>query len=213
MDETAGGSLLSQEPEQQEEQTQQAREPEEQAQAQEPQEQQTQQPQQAQTPESYEAFAVPEGTTPIDEPTHAELTELGKEMKLTQAQMQQLVSYGAKKIGDGLEAVRLEIMKQEAMKDEETRKRWRQESESDPEIAAGIDHARRLVANVGDGKFREEFQGFMNETHIGDNPVFIRFCIQAGRLLGEDAFLKSGARIGANGNTLTGIAHSLYPDM
>ncbi|MDR1019143.1 MAG: hypothetical protein LBL73_00160 [Synergistaceae bacterium] len=184
--------------EQAEEQAPQEQQAQEQTPEQTPEPQQ-QQPQ-PQAPESYEPFTPPEGMY-ITEDDHNELVALGKEMKLTQAQMQTLVNYGGKKIGDGMEAARLEIMK-----------RWQKESENDPEISAGIDHARRLVTNVGDEKFREEFKSMVDDTGIGYNPVFIRFCIQAGRLLGEDAFIKSGGP-DARPDTLTGIAHSVYRDM
>ncbi|MDR1514082.1 MAG: hypothetical protein LBS45_00170 [Synergistaceae bacterium] len=157
--------------------------------------------QQQQAPESYEPFTAPEGFSITDE-QNGELVELGKEMKLNQTQMQRLVDFGAKKIGDGMEAMRLEIIK-----------RWRHESEHDSEITAGIDHARRLISNIGDEKFRADFRAMINETGIGDNPLFIRFCIQTGKLLGEDAFIKQGNNTNPNSQTLAGIAHSLYPDM
>jgi hypothetical protein len=165
-----------------------------------PQSQQGAQQQQPQAPETYEPFAAPEGMY-ITEGQQGELEGLGKEMGLNQAQVQKLVDFGSKKIGDGMEALRLETLK-----------RWRQETEKDPEISAGIDHARRLVTNVGDEKFREEFKAMIEETGIGYNPVFVRFCIQAGRLLGEDAFIRPG-HANPGSQTLAGIAHSLYPDM
>jgi hypothetical protein len=208
------GSLLldpAQEPQQEPQQTQDTQ------QSQEPQPEQASpaaEPQPPQAPEGYEPFTAPEGFSITDE-QNGELVALGKEMKLNQAQMQKLVDFGAKKIGDGMEAARLEAIRREAMKHGEMKERWRRESEDDPEIAAGIGHARRLVTgvvNAGDEKFREDFKTMVNETGVGFNPVFIRFCIQAGKLLGEDAFIKPG-NASPNSQTLAGIAHSLYPDM
>jgi hypothetical protein len=179
---------------------------EEQAQTQQTQEpQQTQQTQEPAVPEEYSPFNAPEGSEPIDETTNQELAALGKEMKLTQEQMQKLVDYGAKKIGDGMEAVRLEALKK--------RQEWRTASEKDSEIADGIDHARRLVTSVGDDKFRTEFRDMMNETGIGDNPVFIRFCIQAGKLLGEDSFVRPERKPAGEPESILSMAHSIYPNM
>jgi hypothetical protein len=204
-EETSGGSPLLGPPQdqqdQQEPQQTQVDPTQPQTQSEPQQTQEPQQPQQPQAPETYEPFAAPEGIG-ITDAQQGELAALGREMKLNQAQMQKLVDFGSKKIGDGMEALRLETLK-----------RWREQTENDPDIRAGIDHARRLVTNVGDEKFREEFKGMIEETGIGYNPVFVRFCVQAGKLLGEDAFIKSGNTSPTATNTLAGIAHSLYPDM
>jgi hypothetical protein len=152
-------------------------------------------------PDSYAPFTTPEGTTPIDEETHAELAQLGKTLGLNQQQMQTLVDFGAKKIGDGMEAARLEIFRKRAA--------WREEAQKDPEIAKDIDHAYRLVKEAGD----EELKTVFNETGIGDNPVFIRFCIRAGKLLGEDAFIRAEKGGSGNPESILSIAHNLYPDM
>ena len=193
-DQQAQDPLLSGEPaeEQTGEQTQQT--------------EQTQPEQQQAAPEEYTPFEVPEGTEPIDDATHQELASLGKDLGLTQDQLQKIVTYGAKKIGDGMEAVRLEILKK--------RQDWRTASEKDPEITNGIDHAKRLVTSVGDEKFKSEFKEMMDETGIGDNPTFIRFCIQAGKLLGEDSFVRSEKKsAGEQQESLLSMARSLYPDM
>jgi hypothetical protein len=165
-----------------------------------PQETPPQQEQQT-APESYAPFNAPEGQT-IDEATHGELSALGKDLNLTQQQLQAIVDYGAKKVGDGMEAVRLEVLRKH--------QQWRDESEKDPEITGNIDHARRLIKNAGD----EQFVSMIDETGIGNNPTFIRFCIKVGKLLGEDAFIKpEGGAAGASSDSLTNLAHSLYPDM
>ena len=135
---------------------------------------------QQQPPITYEKFNVPDGSEPINEATHNELVTLGNELKLNQQQLQKIVDYGAKKIGDGMEAVRLKAI---AMQEE-----WRKKSMTDPEISAGMEHAQRLVARFGN----ENFKSMMNETGVGNHPEFIKFCIQAGRLLGEAPFVDSG---------------------
>jgi hypothetical protein len=152
-------------------------------------------------PDLYAPFTTPEGTTPIDDETHAELSQLGKTLGLNQQQMQTLIDFGAKKIGDGMEAVRLEIFRK--------REAWREEAQKDPEITKDIDHAYRLLKEAGDEKLKDVF----NETGIGDNPVFIRFCIRAGKLLGEDAFVRAEKGGSGNPESILSIAHNLYPDM
>jgi hypothetical protein len=121
----------------------------------------------------YEPFAVPEGYQQLDDAGHAELTALGQELKLDQKQMQKLVDYGSKKIGDGMEAMRLEAIR-----------RWRAESEADPAIREGLPHAMKLMNRFGN----DDVRTVLNQTGAGNHPALIKFFAEMGRALGEAPF-------------------------
>ena len=149
-------------------------------------------------PISYTDFSVPEGAEKIDAATHDELTKLGQELKLNQEQVQKFVDLGLKKIGDGQEAIRLEILKKKMQ--------WESEAQKDPEIMGNLDHAKRLVDRFGNEELRKTF----DDTGIGNNPEFIRFCINAGRALGEAPFVQAGAKQPQEEGTILGGFAKVY---
>jgi hypothetical protein len=138
------------------------------------------QQQQQQAPDSYEKFNVPDGFDPIDETTHNDVSTLGKEFNLNQQQLQKFIDLGSKKIGDGMEAMRLKAL---AMHEE-----WRKVSESDPEIKEGLPHAIRLIDRFGN----QELRNMLTDTGVGNHREFILFCIRMGKLHGEAPFIQSG---------------------
>lgn len=164
--------------------------------------------------ENYQPFSVGEGNQPLDQETHNTLTAFGKEMKLTQEQMQKLVTLGVNKFTDGQEALRLEIKKQYD--------KWAETSTNDPEIKSELDAEGRVKGSkelinriMGNADEATEFRKMAQETGIGVNPLFIKFCIRTGKLLGEAPFLESSKVEGTKGSvmSLREQARQVYPNM
>ena len=93
-----------------------------------------------------------------------------------------LRDYGDRQFNDGMNALHVEILnmhekwKNEAMDDPEIK----QELNSKGVLKGGKEFTDRVMGNSEDAnKFRE----MVNETGIGNNPLFLKFCIRAGKLL------------------------------
>jgi hypothetical protein len=145
-------------------------------------------------PEQYERFALPEGLEgfEVDDQTQADFSALCREMRLTQEQGQKLFEFGASRMSDGMQSVRLEVKKKIDG--------WRAEAQSDKEIMnGGLNEASKLLAMTDDGG---KVKDLINETGIGNSAVFIRWCMGLAKLLGEDGFVGSQKREG--GTLMTG---------
>lgn len=145
-----------------------------------------------------------EGFT-LDEATTNELTAIGKELKLNQAQVEKLVNLGARKFTDGQEALRLEV--QRKIDD------WGRQADNDPSITSdGLGRAKSFMARAVGDEGMPKFTAMLKETGIHQHPEFIKFCINASRLVGEAPMVSSGGSGDANMSLLS-QAHALYGNM
>jgi len=147
----------------------------------------------AQTLGIYQPFTVPEGVS-LDETTANDLEVLGKELNLTQEQMQKFVNLGVSRYTDGQEALRIQVLKEIKDKFGE----WESASMSDEEIKPFLNSGGKLPKvhefinrAMGNADDTQEFLDMAAETGIGFNPLFIKFCIRAGKLMGEAPFLEA----------------------
>jgi len=143
--------------------------------------------------EHYKPFTTPEGVS-FDDKTHGSLTALGKELNLTQEQMQKFVDLGVSRFTDGQEAVRLKVLDEIKEKFGE----WEDQSMSDDEIKPYLNDKGKLPKvsefinrAMGNSDDTKKFLDMAAETGIGFNPLFIKFCIRAGKLMGEASFLEA----------------------
>ena len=168
-----------------------------------PTQQEQEQPAQKIIPEKYE-LKIPEGVKDIeaDEVTTAEFGDMARRMQLTQEEAQELYEYGVKKMGDGMEAVRLQIL---AKKEE-----WRKKSEQTPEITQGLDGAKNLIRKFG----TPELDQFFEESGAGCNPEFLKFLCAVGDVFKQDTLVlprKDGQ--GERSFNMLDRANALYPNM
>lgn len=168
--------------------------------------QNTQEPTQTEpkaVPETYD-LRIPEGMTGIesDEATVAEFSALASRMQLSQDEAQELYEFGAKKMGDGMEAVKLQIM---ARKDE-----WRKKSEQTPEIIQNLDAAKNLVKRFG----TPELDEFFEESGAGCHPEFLKFLCAVGDVFKQDTLVmpRQGGQ-GERSYSMLDKASALYPNM
>jgi len=161
---------------------------------------------------AYKPFNTIDGGEPLDAATFEALSQLGLEMKLTQEQMQKFVNYGQKRIGDEMEAIRAQIEGkfiewENASKNDDEIKPFLNEEGKMPKI---FEFVNRAMGNPDDTK---KFLSMARETGIGVNPLFIKFCIRAHKLMGESPFLGPSKGGAARPMTLVEQAKSLFPDM
>lgn len=154
-------------------------------------------------PEAYD-LKLPEGLSGVerDEATAAEFSALAQKLGLSQEQAQELYEYGAGKMGDGMEAVKLQIL---AKKDE-----WRKQSEQTPEIMQNLDSAKDLVRRFG----TPGLDDFFEESGAGCHPEFLKFLCSIGDVFKQDSLVmprQSGQ--GERSYSMLDRANALYPNM
>lgn len=161
-------------------------------------------------PVEFQAFTVPESFGGIDSDTHAQISALARESGMSQQQAQRWVDIGARKFDDGMTAVRLQI----AQKFEE----WENASRNDDEIKPFLNDSGKLpkvseMINRAMGNDTKAFHDMAEETGIGANPLFIKFCIRMSKLMGEAPFV--GGSVGGSGKQMSMLeqAKTMYPNM
>jgi antitoxin component of RelBE/YafQ-DinJ toxin-antitoxin module len=120
-------------------------------------------------PDKYEVFTVPEGFT-LDEEVSKEANDLFKSSNLSQSQAQKMVDFYVAKTKEAFEAPFKAY--------EEMREGWRKETKADPEIGPKLAQVKttvhRALDSLGDPSLKASFIKAMDETGMGDNPVFIK---------------------------------------
>jgi antitoxin component of RelBE/YafQ-DinJ toxin-antitoxin module len=123
-------------------------------------------------PKEYNDYTVPEGFK-LDPDIKSEADKIFKSMNLSQDQAQELVNFYAAKTKEAFNAPF------EAYQD--TRKEWRQQAESDPDLRGKLGPGGEVLTTVakaldglGDPKLASDFREAMDLTGAGDNPAFIK---------------------------------------
>jgi hypothetical protein len=132
-------------------------------------------------PAEYAPFDLPEGAS-VDEQGMEAFKQFAGEQGFTQEQAQAALNYHVAALTSGYEAMSLEIVRRERERESAG---WKETAGKDPYITRNIGHAEKLVKKFG---ANEEF-GALLDSGMGNNPAFIRFCIDVGRAMGEAPFV------------------------
>ena len=132
-------------------------------------------------PEKYE-LKLPEGLN-LDDKALGELTPVLKELKVTQGQLQGLVE----KVYAPMLKKAVDASHQESMSMyKEMVDGWKTESQK----LIGAD--KNKLANIGKfvslGNNKDEFQKMLNETGVGNHPVFVKFALEVMGKFSQDKF-------------------------
>ena len=149
-------------------------------------------------PEKYESFKAPEGAT-LDPGVMGQFEEAARELNLPQDAAQKMVDKMAP-IMAARQAEQLQTMRTE----------WETQSKADKEfggeqLSANMAHAQKAMAQFA----TPELKSLLNESGLGNHPELIRFMVRAGKALGEDKIVNSGASNA--GNSSRTAAEVLYP--
>lgn len=149
-------------------------------------------------PEKYEAFKAPEGAT-LDPGVMGQFEEAARELNLPQDAAQKMVDKMAP-IMAARQAEQLQAM----------RTSWAEESKADKEfggeqLSANMAHAQKAMTQFA----TPELKALLNDSGLGNHPELIRFMVRAGKALGEDNIVNSGASNA--GNSSRTAAEVLYP--
>lgn len=149
-------------------------------------------------PEKYESFKAPEGAT-LDPGVMGQFEEAARELNLPQDAAQKMVDKMAP-IMAARQAEQLQTMRTE----------WETQSKADKEfggeqLSANMAHAQKAMTQFA----TPELKSLLNESGLGNHPELIRFMVRAGKALGEDKIVNSGASNA--GNSSRTAAQVLYP--
>lgn len=129
-------------------------------------------------PEEYAAFELPEGFQ-MDETALQAAVPVFKELELTQAQAQKLVSLQAQYEADRVEAQRETF--------QQTLEGWITEAQADSEIGGDKWDQTTQTAQLAVNKLgTPELKAFLEESGAGNHPELIRFAAKIGALLHAD---------------------------
>lgn len=152
-------------------------------------------------PESYTDFTFPEGTE-VNADAVAEASTLFKEMDLSQAQAQKLVDLQSK------------MQQSEMGKTQEAwvkmTEDWKKESKIDKEFGGALLNESltkmKLAINAfGNDKFKE----MLEITGVGNHPEMLRFLVNTGKIVSDDAILSGSNESGASKDA----AKIMFPKM
>jgi plasmid maintenance system antidote protein VapI len=137
----------------------------------------------ADVPEAYE-FKFAEGLE-VDPSTLGELSDVAKELKLTQEQAQRIADLGAKQSERWLQA------QQEVMAKAE--EQWLETVQTDKEIGGdklseNVAVALKAIETFGS----PELKAFLKESRLGNHPEMIRFAYRAGKAIANDSVVPGG---------------------
>lgn len=171
-------------------------------------------------PETYADFTVPEGFK-IDADLLAKATPIFKELGLTQAQAQQLISLQADR--------EVALGKAPADAYATLRKDWVAATTADKDMAAhtvdgktGLDAVKidigRALSALGDTKLTDEFRAAMDLTGAGDHPAFVKALWKLSQLVGEGSHVPGGkpspeGQVDPTKSAKPSAAKSLYPNL
>ena len=157
---------------------------------------------QMQTPADYQPFKIPEGLGYKQE-AMGEFSAAAREMGLTQEQAQKLVDMHAKNWMGAQAEFEQQMIRM--------REEWGQQLRKHPEyggakLEENLGHARRFIDKFGGVELRKA----LDETGVGNHPVFFAAFAQAGKLMAEDS-LVTGTPGGSDGDeSPQAIARRLY---
>mgnify|MGYP001232463122 CR=1 FL=1 len=132
-------------------------------------------------PEKYE-WAAPEGVT-LDESIMGSLSEVAKELNLSQDAAQKLVDKMAPAMAQR-QAAQVQAMRTE----------WRQASSSDQEFGgAKLTENMAVAKKALDAFGTPEFRQLLEQTGMGNHPEVIRTFYRAGKAISEDGLVSGSA--------------------
>ena len=132
-------------------------------------------------PEKYE-WAAPEGVT-LDESIMGSLSEVAKELNLSQDAAQKLVDKMAPAMAQR------QVEQFEALRTE-----WRQASSSDQEFGgAKLTENMAVAKKALDAFGTPEFRQLLEQTGMGNHPEVIRTFYRAGKAISEDGLVSGSA--------------------
>ena len=145
-------------------------------------------------PESYE-FVMPEGID-LDEKAAGEFTDIAKQLKLPQAQAQQLVDLYAQRMQAQVETHRATV------------EAWATSVKADKDIGGdklpeSLAVAKKSLETFG----TPELKALLNTSGLGNHPEVVKLMYRVGKAISEDRFITGGE----SGAVNTDIARSLYP--
>lgn len=155
-----------------------------------------------QVPAKYE-FKLPDGlSTDAASKLEAEFVPLAREAKLSNEQAQKLVDLYTAQVSAQAKAG------QDAWA--ATVEGWRKAAKEDPEfggakLEATVKDAQRILKQFGD----KDLTNWIEETHLGDHPAFLRFMAKLGRTIKEDTVI--APRPGAGGGGEAVLSDLMYP--
>lgn len=128
-------------------------------------------------PESYE-FEAPEGME-LDESLIGELSEVSKDLGLTQEQAQTLLD----RMGPAM-------AQRQAEQIEALHQQWAEEAKADKEFGGdklndSLSHAKRAMDQFA----TDDLKSLLNETGMGNHPEVVRFFVRVGKATSEDGFV------------------------
>lgn len=153
-------------------------------------------------PEAYE-FKAPDGME-LDRQLVDDFEPLARDLNLTQAQADQMVSLYAEKILPRIEAQQIEAWAEKTAS-------WAKEAKADKELGGD-----KFEENMGTAKTALDKMGtpelveFLNTTGLGNHPEMIRLFHRIGKSISDDAF-HTPTGTGAKGPV--DAAKTLYPTM
>lgn len=155
--------------------------------------------QKAEVPETYE-FKFAEGLE-VDASTLGELSDVAKELGLTQEQAQKIADLGAKQSERWVEA------QQKVLADAETQ--WIESVRTDKEIGGDkLDENVAVAVKALDKFGTPELKAFLKESRLGNHPEMIRLAYRVGKAIADDSVVPGGRSTNLN----TSDAQLFYPN-
>ena len=144
------------------------------------------------SPEGQYTITLPDGME-LDEEGAAKFNELGKELGITQEQVDKLVEWYVDRMQHNAGSVE-ESMKALAEAQSQT---WREQGEVvAPEGSPERKSAARAIEQFGSDSLKK----WLQESGTGNHPELIRFCVRVGNAVSEDT-LETGEHGGGEGPT------------
>lgn len=131
-------------------------------------------------PESYEDFSMPEGFT-LDDDTKTQVTEMFRELNLSQKGAQKLIDAYTDRVTAQKEADLTSL--------EDRRRQWRAQVRQSPTFATD-----RVLAIKGMNAVvnTPEERALFKDSWMSDHPALFGMFVKVGRLIGEDTPLPKG---------------------
>lgn len=160
-------------------------------------------------PEKYEAFTAPEGFV-ITEDATKQVSELFKEMNLSQAQGQKLIDYIAPQLMEAVEAPYNQY--------QEMRQGWQKEvmDKYGSKLSEVKTTVSRALDSLGNPKAVAAFKEAMDLTGAGDNPAFIDIIYEFAKKVSEGTHVRAGgpSKLGQVANNRpASAAAAMYPHL
>jgi hypothetical protein len=130
-------------------------------------------------PETYEAFKLPEGTI-LDEAINTEFKGLAKEANLSQEAAQKFLDLEIKHFQNQNKVV--------AENWNKTTNDWAEQTKKDlgPNFQEELKYAAKFIDQIGGPELGKAVKQFLNQTKMGNHPLFAKLFIAAGKAISED---------------------------